>query len=257
MWTDALTPVRWLLRGLAVPFLLLALAPTLLSINATGRRLRVGRVSLEEFMVAHWSRFLCRVFGVRVRVRGEVGPGPVLVVANHISWLDIQAMHSAAEMSFVGKAEIAAWPLLGYVARAGGTIFIERGSHASSADASNALVERLQAGRRVAIFPEGGIRPGDHVGVFHARLFKAAVEADCPVQPVMVRYLRGGRRDPDMTFLDNENLVTNMLRLLGRPLCDAEVRFLPPFEASGRPRRDLANQAQAAVHAAFEAEAVP
>jgi len=254
MWFDGFTPLRLLTRLLFVPALLLALVPTLLSINRLGRSIRVGSATLDEFMVERWSFWLCRVFGVRVRVIGDIHPAPTFIVANHLSWLDIQAMHAAAPMGFVGKAEINRWPLLGYLARAGDTIFIERGSHSSSVDVSQALVERLNAGRRVAIFPEGGIRPGDHVGVFHARLFKAAVEADCLVQPVMIRYVREGQRDPEMTFIEGENLVTNMLRMLGRPVSVAEVRFLEPFAPRGRPRRELAQQAQAAVTEAFEAQ---
>jgi 1-acyl-sn-glycerol-3-phosphate acyltransferase len=252
MWHDALTPVRVLLRCVFVPVLLLALVPTLLCVNRAGRRVRVGRRSLEEFMIAGWSRFLCRVFGVRVRIAGQVQDGPVLIVANHLSWLDIQVMHSAAAVGFVAKAEIARWPLLGQLARAGDTVFIERGSHESSADVSTAMVRKLNDGRRVAIFPEGGIRPGADVGVFHARLFKAAVEADCLIQPVMIRYLRDGKRDADVTFIDGESLVHNMLRMLGRPACEAELRFLPPLAPAGRPRRELAGLAQAAVSAAFD-----
>jgi 1-acyl-sn-glycerol-3-phosphate acyltransferase len=245
--------LRLVRRSLFVPVLLGALVLTLLSINRVGRAMRVGRGNLEEFMIARWSLFLCRVFGVRVHVRGDIQQAPVLIVANHLSWVDIQAMHSAAPMGFVGKAEINRWPVLGYLARAGETIFIERGSHSSSADVSAALVERLNAGRRVAIFPEGGIRPGDHVGVFHARLFKAAVEADCLIQPVMIRYMRKGRRDPEMTFINGENMMINMLRMLGRPTTDAEIRFLEPYASAGRPRRDLARLAQAAVSEAFDA----
>ena len=254
MWYDAWTPLRLLLRLLLIPLLLLALVPTLLSINRVGRKIRVGRISLEEFMIAHWSRWLCRVFGVRVQASGEVLPGPVLIVANHVSWLDIQVLHSVTTMSFVGKAEIRRWPVLGFIARAGGTIFIERGNHASSADVSAALVQRLNEGNRVAVFAEGGIRPGDGVKVFHARLFKAAVEADCMVQPAMIRYLRNGRRDPDMSFIRGENLVVNMLRLLGRPTCDADLRFLDAFPPGDRPRRDLARQAQMAVNEAYHAD---
>ena len=115
------------------------------------------------------------------------------------------------------------------------------------------LVERLNQGRRVAVFAEGGIRPGDHVKVFHARLFKAAVEADCMIQPAMIRYMRKGKRDPDMTFINGEHLVGNMLRMLGRPTSDADLQFLSAYSTAGRPRRDLARQAQAAVTEAYNA----
>lgn len=253
MWFDAFTPLRVLWRALFIPLLLLGLAPTLLSTTRFGRAVRVGRRPLDETVVALWSRFLCRVFGVRVRASGTVLPAPALIVANHRSWLDIQALHSVAAMGFVGKAEIAGWPLLGTLARAGDTIFIERGNHASSADVSAALAGRLNVGHRVAIFAEGGIRPGDDVHVFHARLFKAAVEADCLIQPVMIRYVRKGARDPEMTFIKGENLVRNMLRLLGRPGCVAELRFLPPFPPDGQPRRDLAHRAHRAVSEAYHA----
>ena len=83
-------------------------------------------------------------------------------------------------------------------------------------------------------------------------LFGAAVEADCPVQPVMIRFLSDGRRDPDMTFIDGESMPVNMLRILGRPGCEAEVRFLEPLAAGGQPRRDLARLAHAAVAGAYE-----
>jgi len=252
MWTDGFTPLRILVRSLFLLLVLAGLIPTLLCVNRLGRAVRAGDITLEEFMLKLWSASLCRAFGVRIRVAGQPLAGPVLIVANHISWLDITVMHGVAAMGFVGKAEIGTWPVVGYLARAGDTIFHERGSHDSSADVILAVVERLKAGRRVAIFPEGGIRPGEAVNVFHARLFGAAVEADCPVQPVMIRYMRKGRRDPEMTFINHENMLTNMLRLLGRPSCEADIRFLEPLDAGGQARRDLAHSAHAAVVGAYQ-----
>ena len=252
MWTDRLTLLRILVRGILLLLLLAWLVPTLVCVNPAGRRIRIGRTTLEEIGLRLWSVLLCRVFGVRIRASGSVLAGPVLVVANHISWLDIPVLHANAAMGFVGKAEIGRWPVLGFLARAGDTIFLERGSHDSSAGVIRAVGARLMQARRVVIFPEGGIRPGDAVGVFHARLFGAAVEADCPVQPVMIRYLSNGRRDPDMTFIDGESMPVNMLRILGRPGCEAEVRFLEPLAAGGQPRRDLARLAHAAVAGAYE-----
>ncbi len=253
MFYDIWTPVRLLIRMVGVLLLLPALALVLLSINRIGRRVRVAGISLEEFMISRWSLCLCRVFGVRVRPRGAVAEAPALLVANHVSWLDIQALHGVAAMSFVGKAEISRWPVLGFVARAGGTIFIERGNHASSTDAYSALSERLLSGGRVAVFPEGGIRPGDGVKLFHARLFKTAVETECAIQPVMVRYIRDGVRDPDMTFINQENMLRNMIRLLGRPLSEADLHFLPLFLPADLSRRELARRAQKAVTVAYEA----
>lgn len=257
MWTDILTPVRWICRGVLLLLLcLVGLAPTVLLQGAFGQSRQWRGRSLAERALMVFSGGACRVFGLRPRVRGELAPGPVLVVANHIAWLDIELLHASGAMSFVGKAEIARWPLLGFLAASGGTIFHHRGSHDSAAGAAGAMVEKLDKGGRVAIFPEGGILPGEDIKRFHARMFKVAVEADCRVQPVMIRYVRKGRRDPGTTFLRGENFVTNTIRLLGRPACDAELTFLAPFETGECSRRELAAMAEARIRAAYEAPVV-
>jgi 1-acyl-sn-glycerol-3-phosphate acyltransferase len=177
-----------------------------------------------------------------------------LVVANHISWIDIVLLHSFTAMGFVAKAEIDGWPLLGAVARAGGSVFHRRGSHDSASGVAAQMIKRLRENRRVAIFPEGGILPGEGVKLFHARLFAAPVEAGVPVQPVMLRYLRDGVRYDDITFLPGENFLTNFIRLLMQKKCLADVRVLPLIETTGKQRRQLAGEAENAVREAFEAE---
>jgi len=253
MWTDVLTPFRLLVRG----FFLILLAtfgsiPTFLSVNRFGATIKVDHRQLDEFMLNWWTGMIFRVFGIRVEVTGAALDGPVLIVSNHISWLDILALHSSAAMGFVSKAEVASWPFIGFLARLSKTVFHERGSQDSANSVSNAMVRRLKSGGRVAIFPEGGIKPGDMIKVFHARMFKAAVEADCLVQPVMIRYLRNGQRDSELTFIDDENFVMNFLRLLGRPSSVCELKYLSPIAPEGRPRKLIAEQAQRAVMVAYE-----
>jgi len=254
MWTDFLTPLRILLRGLALLLILLTLMPVTVLCQSpwAAARKRGGR-GLDERSLGFWSRCLLRVFGVRLLQRGAVVDGPLLVVANHISWLDIMALHGVAAMGFVAKAEIRDWPVLGFLATRGGTIYHRRGSHDSSTGVMHAMLTRLQQGGRVAVFPEGGILPGEHISPFHARMFAVAVEAGCPVQPVMLRYLRDGRRDPDLTFLRGENFVGNLFRLLGRPGCLVELVCMAPFAVAGRPRRELAEQAFKLINEAYEA----
>lgn len=226
--------------------------PTLVCQNRLGASIRVGNRNMDEVMLNWWTRMVCRSFGVRTRVRGTVHPGPVLIISNHLSWLDILVLHSAAAMGFVSKAEVAKWPLIGYLARKSDTVFHQRGSHDSASNVADAMTARLKEGRRVAIFPEGGIKPGKHLKVFHARLFKTAIEADCPVQPVMIRYLRGGKRDQAFTFFANESFKMNFLRLLGRPASSCELLFLDPVQVQGRTRNQLAEGARAAIQQAYE-----
>ena len=177
---------------------------------------------------------------------------PALFAANHMSWLDIPVLHSGCAMGFVGKAEIEQWPVFSFIARAGGTIFHQRGNHDSAAGVALAMADRLREGRAVAIFPEGGIKPGAGMRVFHARMFKPAVEVGCQVQPVMLRYMHNGERDDDFAFRAGESMMKNFFRVLGRRRVTAQVHFLLPMDAAGRPRRELAQAARAAVGDAFE-----
>jgi 1-acyl-sn-glycerol-3-phosphate acyltransferase len=200
----------------------------------------------------HIANCLCWVFGIRIKVVGEIAPAPTLITANHLSWLDIITIHSPCAMGFVAKAEINNWLLFGYIARTGGTIFHRRGSHDSATGVATLMVERLKQGRRVAIFPEGGIEVANNrVRVFHARMFKAAVDAECPVQPVMVRYMGKNGRDDDITFRKGENMAANIARILSRPGTTAEIHFLPVTEATGQPRRLLAEAARELVAESF------
>lgn len=253
--SDRLRYLRLLYR---LPLLLLhtivSTPLTVLCQTAPGRAARLGGRTLNEIALKAWAATTCRIFGVRRRIRGRLEPGAQLIAANHISWIDIQLMHSLAAMGFVAKAEIARWPLLGWLARAGGTVFHERGSHDSASGVTAAMANRLAEGGRVAIFPEGGILPGEGVKRFHARMFGPAIEAGAPVQPVMLRYSRNGQTYHDITFRAGEHFMANFMRLLTQAPCQGEVLILPRVSTAGRQRREVAAEAEAAVRAAFAPE---
>ena len=253
-------PLRYLRLLYRLPWLLLhtllGTPLTVLCQAAPGRAIRFGGRALSEIMLKWWAGTACRIFGVRRQVRGRLAPGAQLVAANHISWIDIQLLHSIAAMGFVAKAEIARWPVVGGMARAGGTVFHQRGSHDSASGVAAAMSDRLAEGGRVAIFPEGGILPGEGVKRFHARMFGPAIEAAAPVQPVMLRYLRDGQAYHDITFRAGEHFVANFLRLLTQAPCLGEVCILPQVPTAGRQRREVAAEAEAAVRTAYAAEPI-
>jgi 1-acyl-sn-glycerol-3-phosphate acyltransferase len=237
---------------LLVLFLTLLLFPILLVINHYQRQDTEAGWRKADAMGVSLANRLLWFFGIRVKTSGTPADGPVLIAANHISWLDILALHTEVAMGFVGKAEIEQWPVFRFVARTGGTIFHQRGCHDSAADVLSAMVQRLKQGRRVAIFPEGGILPGAEVRVFHARMFRAAVDVGCPVQPVMVRYMSNGGRDDEILFRKDESMLANFTRLLARPRAAGDVHFLPVIDSSGKPRRALADAARSAVIDCYE-----
>ena len=246
--------LRFVFRSLLLSgFLLFFLPASMMLVNYHRRRgTEEGARKADQGAVRLANR-LAWLFGVHVKVTGEIPGGPVLIAANHISWLDILVLHSACAMGFVGKAEIETWPVFRSIARVGGTIFHQRGSHDSAADVSALMAQRLREGRAVAIFPEGGIQPGAPIRVFHARMFRPAVDVGCPVQPVMVRYMRDALIDKEVSFRVGESMLMNICRQLARPKSIAEVHFLAVMSAVDQPRRALADGARAAVVSSYEA----
>jgi 1-acyl-sn-glycerol-3-phosphate acyltransferase len=245
--------LRFIVRGFLVAgFMLFFLIPWLMRVKYYRRIVTAEGQQKADMIAVSLANRLVWLFGIRVQASGTPAQGAVLFAANHISWLDISVLHSTCGMGFVGKAEINKWPLFGFIARTGGTIFHQRGSHDSAADVSALMAQRLQSGRAVTIFPEGGIKPGSNVRVFHARMFRPAVDVGCVVQPVMIRYMRDGQRDHDVSFRQGENMLVNYLRQLARPASVAEVHFLGVIDATDQPRRLLAESARAAVIASIE-----
>ena len=248
---------RALRYALRVPFLLwhllvhLPLA-VLLMVPWIGRvRLRSGE-RVDHRAVRLWSAGLMRVFGMRMRRIGTPSPGATMFVANHVSWIDIVALHSQRMMGFVAKREIAGWPVVGWLAARGETIFHQRGSQESLGGVLHEMLARLRAGRSVGVFPEGRTRDGREVGPFHARIFLAAVEAGVPVQPVALRYGEGGCAQATVAFAPGESFFANFLRLLGEPARVAETVFLEPIapgDAEGR--RRIAEAARERIVAAM------
>lgn len=247
--------LRYLYRiPLLLWHLLVDLPLTLLAISLPLRRLRLASGEpLDHRLIRAWQSGLMRVFGIRMRSRGTPLPGATVFVANHVSWLDIVALHSQRMMGFVAKREIAGWPVVGWLAARGETIFHQRGSTESLGGVLHEMLARLRAGRSVGVFPEGRTRSGDAVGLFHARIFLAAVEAGAPVQPVALRYGAQGEAQTIVAFREGESFFANFVRLLGEPPRIAEAIFLEPIPAGGgEGRRRIAELARERIVAAME-----
>lgn len=247
--SDPVRPLRYLWR---VPLLLLqvlvALPVTMLLMLPPWSEWRTGAgESVRERAVRVWQRNLLRVFGMRVVTRGAPAEGAVLMVANHFSWIEITLMHSQRMLHFVAKSEIASWPLVGMLAARAGTLFHRRGSTESLGSVQEQMVAALRAGAGVGVFPEGSAGPADQVRVFHARILQPAVATGAPVQPVALRFMRGGRLALDVGFRKGEKFLPCFFRVLGAAPSTAEVIFLPPLTDHARGRRWLANASRAAI----------
>jgi len=203
---------------------------------------------LTQASVRQWMGGLAWVCGLRVRGAGRPLAGGTLFVANHVSWLDIVVLHSQHMMGFIAKAEIRGWPLIGWLAAQGESIFLERGNGDSLSQVMGVAVQRLREGRAVGAFPEGGTRNGVALGNFHARIFAVAVEAAAPVQPVAICFGNGASAQASVAFAPRERFVGNFFRMLGEPVRPVQVHFLEPIPpGSCGSRREIAENAQAQV----------
>lgn len=187
-----------------------------------------------------WFRGLGRLLGLRLAACGRSAPSPVLVVANHISWLDIVVLGCQAPMTFVAKAEVASWPLLGFLARRSGTLFITRRDLCTIRQIHQAVTKRLQNGERVVIFPEGTTTPGNQVLPFASALLQAAIDAQVPVQPVTLHYL--GETATAAPFIGDTTFIASLWRILQLSRVEARCQWHPPLR--GDQRRILAKRAQ-------------
>ncbi|MCX5402172.1 1-acyl-sn-glycerol-3-phosphate acyltransferase [Streptomyces sp. NBC_00102] len=210
----------------------------------------------RDLLVRRWSRAVLRTFGVRMRVTGNPGDrgGGELVVANHISWLDIPLVAAALPARMLGKSEIRRWPLLGTLAARGGTLFIDRESLRALPESVGAVADALRAGDRVVAFPEGSTRcGGGPPGPFRHAVFQAALDAGATVRPARITYTleTAPAEDPGrdaglparaVAFVGDDPLSASLWRVVRAAGVTAELTLLPPLRAEGTGGRPDAAQ---------------
>lgn len=206
--------------------------------------------------ISRWAQDFLQHLGVQLRLEGQaVTAGPLLVVANHISWLDILVLLAVQPVCFVSKAEIKTWPLIGWLATHVGTLYIERASRRDAMRVVHHIAAALAPGTAdqpsqiIAVFPEGTTSDGRSVLSFHGNLIQAALSAGAPVQPVTLRFVDAvtGCHSMAPAYIDSDTLVTSVWRFLTSKPVAACVHFGQVQHAQGRDRRLWAGDLQRAV----------
>ncbi|MGW3243367.1 lysophospholipid acyltransferase family protein [Streptomyces sp. NPDC001070] len=249
-------PVRRLLRyaaGLAV-----LLTGVVLSVPLGALCGPAGR----ERLIRLWTRSVAAGFGVRARIPEpaprEPGRG-LLVVSNHVSWLDIPLIAAVFPGRNVAKREIRHWPVIGRLCVRGRTIFIDRERIRSLPGTVAEVAEALRAGATVVAFPEGSTWCGREEGRYRPALFQAALDAGADVQPLLVRYRHAdGTPSTAAAFLGEDTLMDSVRRVVAARGLTAEVAALPRIAAGSLPdRRSLATAARYASVAAVPRASLP
>ncbi|GAA4824656.1 hypothetical protein GCM10011365_04790 [Marinicella pacifica] len=178
--------------------------------------------------------------GLKIKIYGTRPTSPVMLVANHVSWLDIPIIHAFILAGFVAKKEIKYWPILGWLAMAGDTLFLNRGDSTSRKVVLNQLKKRLLQDRSVAIFPEGTVTDGSHLRIFHRQLIHAAVETQTPIVPLAIKFIdEHGRREKRVAFIEDEPFLHHVFRMLKLPETTVEIHCGPALKEYGAGTRTL------------------
>jgi 1-acyl-sn-glycerol-3-phosphate acyltransferase len=217
-----------------------------LRFGAMGKRERQQRIQ-------EWSRKTLRLLGVALQVHGQARPGAKLLIANHVSWLDIAAMHAVLpEARFVSKADIKHWPLVGMLTVGVDTLFIERASKRDALRVVHQTAEALKAGDTVAVFPEGTTGAGPEPLPFHANLLQAAISTELPIQPLALRWHQPGERfSTAARFIGDTTLVQSLWQVASARGLAVQIDILAAQETAHADRRALAEHLREQIAAAL------
>lgn len=207
--------------------------------------------------IGRWSRRVLRALGVTLHAQGRLGPGAKMLVANHVSWLDVMVLHALCPQArFVAKSEIQRWPLIGRLVAGAQTFYIERRRPHQTRHAVAAISAALRTGATVVVFPEGTTSSGQSVLPFRPGLLQAALAGGTLVRPVALRYA-DSRQSPsrDAPYIDDDTLLGSLWRTARAEQLVAEVRVLPALAAPDADRRVLALALRDAVQAALHGRA--
>jgi 1-acyl-sn-glycerol-3-phosphate acyltransferase len=202
--------------------------------------------------VGVWAVRTLRRLGIALEVDGALQAGPLLLVANHVSWLDILAIDAVQPARFVAKADVHRWPLLGWMVACGGTLFVERERKRDAMRVVHQMAEALRAGDPVAVFPEGTTTEGPELLPFHANLLQAAVVTHSPVQAVALRYADPAHRfSPSVAYVGDTSLLRSVWWVVRAEGLRVHVTLLPARRTEGAERRALAHALRADIAAAL------
>lgn len=196
--------------------------------------------SIRAKTMTLWARTMLAALGISRRVSGHRPQQNVLFVANHISWLDILVLMATWRGVFLAKAELASWPLIGWMCRHTDTLFLQRGSARALAEKMSSITQVLNERENVYLFPEGTTTGGREVRSFYPGLFQAAIDAGVAVQPVALGYREAGQVSDCAPFINDDDFVKHLVRVLKAKSLVVQVTFLSKLNSVNQDRRQLA-----------------
>lgn len=202
-----------------------------------------ANIAYRNQRIRDWSLRILKILHIELRIIGNKADWQAkrrLIVANHVSWLDIFVMNGGTVARFVAKSEVRQWPAIGWLCAAAGTLFINRSSRQAAREMNKQLLSYLEAGEQLAIFPEGTTTDGTYLKPFTPSLLQPALDAHCPIQPIALRYCgQNGEYNAAAAYIDDMTLVESIIAILREPHLCAELHLLPPILCNGTQTRQM------------------
>ncbi|HET7776762.1 MAG TPA: lysophospholipid acyltransferase family protein, partial [Azospira sp.] len=229
-------PIRWFRLIRLVLHLLHGLVVAALVYPLLSQERRLG-------LKKTWSQKLLRILGIQLRAHLGQLPQGSLLVANHVSWLDVYLINAAQPAAFVSKAEVRHWPIIGWLSARTDTIFLRRGSRGHAKIINGEIAQVLARGHFVALFPEGTTTDGGSLLHFHGALLQPAIEARRPIVPLTLSYHdRNGRRSTAPAYVGDSSLWDCLQAVLTAGWLEARVEAGPALATTGEVnRKELAS----------------
>jgi len=233
-----------LIRGILSSLWTIIVVPIPLvgSLFVIGRPARKARLGARAHQI--WAKGLLWIYDIRITVHGNLPPTGSFVVSNHVSWLDILVLASLYPSNFVGKSQLAAWPVMGFLCRCGGTIFINREKRSDAPRVVEELRLFLNGGATISLFPEGWCGDGKIMRPFKRSLFAAPAASSAPCIPAFLCYNR-----PEVVWVDESNVIRHAIRLFRGGPVQVDAYFGLPEKNTDR--RSLALACEQAVGEMF------
>lgn len=182
------------------------------------------RFEFQRTLIQWWLQKVCHILDLTIEIKGNT-PKPGLIVSNHISWLDIIVIGGHLPIRFLSKAEVRQWPVIGWLAACGGTLFIKRGN-GQSGQMANTIADELSSGESILVFPEATSTDGKQVKRFFPNMFMAAIQAKATVQPISIQYRENGILSNTAPFIGDDEFVEHMKRVLQADKITVELTIL-------------------------------
>ena len=216
-----------------------------------GTLLRFAREPLRSRIIRSWAAKLLVILKIETRIKGKVptlATRGVMFVSNHVSWMDIWLLQSVRPVRFISKADVRGWPVIGFLAQAGGTLFIHREKRHHTAAIVGQAAAVLAQGDCLALFPEGTTTTGLRLRPFHPSLFQVPVDHGADIALVTIRYVfEDGRIDTAPAYADEITMPESMRAILARRKIIAEVNYFDTLAVQGKTRRALCSEAETAI----------